>query len=137
VIVADSSAIIALLDKDDSHHAVLVREFSKEPSGWILPWAVLPEVDYVAHRRLGARVEQQFLRDTAAGIYAVEWGNGADLARAAAIEASHKDLGLGLVDAVVMAVAERLAADAIATLDLRHFAPVRLKRPVKLYPRDL
>ncbi len=136
MIVADSSAIIALLDKDDGHHAVLVREFAREPSRWILPWAVLPEVDYVAHRRLGARVEQKFLRDIAAGIYSVEWGNGADLARAAAIEAAHKDLGLGLVDAVVMAIAERLSADAIATLDLRHFAAVRFKRALKLYPRD-
>ena len=98
---------------------------------------MLPEVDYVACRRLGSRVERQFIRDLADGVYSVEWGNSSDLSRAAVIESAHKDLGLGLVDAVVMAVAERLAADAIATLDLRHFAPVRLKRPVKLYPRDL
>jgi hypothetical protein len=35
-----------------------------------------------------------------------------------------------------MAVAERLRAEAIATLDLRHFAAVSLRAPVRLLPRD-
>jgi hypothetical protein len=35
-----------------------------------------------------------------------------------------------------MAVAERLRAEAIATLDLRHFAAVPLRVPVRLLPRD-
>jgi predicted nucleic acid-binding protein len=37
----------------------------------------------------------------------------------------YADLPLGLVDASVIAVAERLGADAIATLDRRHFSVVR------------
>jgi hypothetical protein len=36
-----------------------------------------------------------------------------------------------------MTVAERLRADAIATLDLRHFGAVPIKGSPKLYPRDL
>jgi hypothetical protein len=35
-----------------------------------------------------------------------------------------------------MAVAERLRADAIATLDVRHFAAVELRHPLRLLPRD-
>ena len=35
-----------------------------------------------------------------------------------------------------MAVAERLEADAIATLDLRHFAAVRLRQEISLLPGD-
>ena len=136
MIVADSSAVIALLDRGDRHHNALTGSFTREPGLWILPWAVLPEVDYVAERRLGSRVERQFLRDVGSGVYSVEWGHPGDLSRAVEIDGSHKDLGLGLVDAVVMAVAERVGADAIATLDLRHFSAVKLKRPVKLYPRD-
>ena len=49
----------------------------------------------------------------------------------------HRALRLGLVDAVVMAVAERLKAEAIATLDVRDFGAVTLKGAPKLYPRDL
>jgi len=36
-----------------------------------------------------------------------------------------------------MAMAERLAAKAIATLDLRDFAPVELAGRPALWPRDL
>jgi hypothetical protein len=38
------------------------------------------------------------------------------------------------VDAVVMAVAERLGADAIATLDRRHFGAVTLRGSPRLVP---
>jgi len=36
-----------------------------------------------------------------------------------------------------MAVSERLGAEAIATLDLRHFGAVSIKGRPKLLPRDL
>ena len=45
-------------------------------------------------------------------------------------------LRLGLVDAVVMAIAERLRAEAIATLDLRHFGAVKIAGSPRLLPRD-
>jgi predicted nucleic acid-binding protein len=48
-----------------------------------------------------------------------------------------KALALGLVDAVVMTIAERLRPDAIATLDLRHFAAVPIRGNPRLFPRDL
>jgi hypothetical protein len=41
------------------------------------------------------------------------------------------------VDAVVIAIAERLRPAAIATLDLRHFAAVAIGGTPKLFPRDL
>ena len=44
---------------------------------------------------------------------------------------------IGLFDGVVMAVAERRQAAAIATLDLRHFAAARLRGGPRLLPRDL
>jgi hypothetical protein len=42
-----------------------------------------------------------------------------------------------LVDSVVMAIAERRKAEAIATLDLGHFAAVTLRNRPHLLPRDL
>jgi hypothetical protein len=41
------------------------------------------------------------------------------------------------VDAVVIVTAERLEADTIATLDLRHFAAVPIRGNPRLVPRDL
>lgn len=60
-----------------------------------------------------------------------------DLKRAVELDAAYTDLRLGLVDAVVMATSERLEASAIATLDLRGFAPVSLRGAPALFPRDL
>jgi len=38
---------------------------------------------------------------------------------------------------MVIAAAERLKAEAIATLDLRHFSAVSIKGNPRLLPRDL
>ncbi len=137
MIVADTGAVIALLDSDEKHHRVLRKAFEAARGGWVLPWAILPEVDYLAATRLGAAVEQTFLADLAEGAFAVEWGNGEDLARAHELTRRHKALELGLIDAVVIAIAERLKAEAIATLDLRHFAALPIRGNPKLLPRDL
>ena len=59
-----------------------------------------------------------------------------DLTAAARIVRRHKDLRIGLVDAVVIAVAERLRASAIATLDLKHFGAIAIKGRPLLLPRD-
>jgi predicted nucleic acid-binding protein len=136
LIVADTGALLALIDADDRHHDPLRRLFGSAPASWIVPWAVLPEVDYLLARHLGPKVELAFLEDLAEGRYVVEWGDERDLARARELCRRHAALEMGLVDGVVMAVAERLRAEAIATLDLRHFAAVRLRAPVRLLPRD-
>ncbi len=137
MIVADTGAVLALLDADDRHHTVLRAVFEERPARWLLPWAILAEVDYLALAHLGQRVEEAFLSDLAAGHFRVEWGREADLERAHALCTRYRALKLGLVDAVVIAVAERRRADAIATLDLRHFGAVRIAGAPKLYPRDL
>jgi predicted nucleic acid-binding protein len=136
MIVADTGAVLALLDADDRHHATLRALFEEQPSHWLLPWAILPEVDYLAHNHLGQRVAGAFLADLASGAFVIEWGNEADLDRAREINARYRSLQLGLVDTIVMAIAERRRAEAIATLDLRHFGAVRLRRQFRLFPRD-
>jgi len=137
VIVADTGAVVALLDAGDRHHRALRRQFEAAPSAWLLPWAILPEVDYLASTRLGPAVALAFEADLADGAFAIEWGEPADLVRAVALGRRHRGLRLGLVDTVVMAVAERVGAEAIATLDLRHFAAVTLHGSPRLVPRDL
>ena len=137
MIVADTGAIVALIDADDRHHRTLRVLFEREPAVWVLPWAVLPEVDYLVGTHVGARAEEAFLADLADGLFRVEWGEDADLERANEIARRYRSLHLGLVDTVVMAVAERLRAEAIATLDLRHFAAVALRTKPRLLPRDL
>ena len=137
MIVADTGAVLALLDAGDQHHAALKKIYLRDPEVWILPWAILPEVDYLTATQLGARAQETFLADLASGSFHVEWGTEDDLDRAHALNQQYRDLRLGLVDAVVIAVAERLEAQAIATLDLRHFGVVALRTAPRLIPRDL
>jgi hypothetical protein len=137
VIVADTGAVLALIDQDERHHASLRALFEKDPDAWVLPWAILPEVDYLLHAHLGAPVEAAFLADLADGRWAVAWGDETDLTRAHEIHRTHRALALGLVDGVVIATAERLGAAAVATLDLRHFGAVKIRGNPRLLPRDL
>ena len=137
MIVADTGAVIALVDADDRHHESIRQLFEQNPDEWVLPWAILPEVDYLLATRVGARAQSAFLDDLAAGAFAVEWGDQADVQRANSLCDQYADLKMGLVDGVVIGVAERLQATAIATFDLRHFGVVVIEGRPLLFPRDL
>lgn len=136
MIVADTSAVVALLDRDDRHHSVLRSAFETNPDEWILPWAILPEVDHIVHTRLGVGAARTFRQDVAEGAFMIGWSEDADLRRAVELDQTYSDLSFGLVDGVVMAMAEKLGAQAIATLDIRDFGAVELKGRPELWPRD-
>lgn len=104
---------------------------------WRLPWAILPEVDYLLRTRVGVSAAEMFLSDLASASFVVEYGQPSDVQRAVELDRRYSSLGLGLVDGVVAAVAERLQARAIATLDLRHFGAIVLEGEPRLFPRDL
>jgi len=137
VIVADTGAIVALVDSDDRHHRKFLSLFDEDPGEWLVPWAILPEVDYLLAKYVGKKAEVDFVSDLAKGAFRIEWGDASDLDRAEALVRKYRDLGLGLVDGVVIAVAERKKAEAIATLDLRHFGTVSIRGRPRLLPRDL
>lgn len=128
--------MLALIDADDPHHRALRVLFEDNPSRWILPWAVLPEIDYLLASHVGQKAEETFVADLAAGLFQVDWGAAPDLGRAKQLCQKYRGLRLGLVDSVVMAMAERLRAEAIATFDLRHFGAVQLRSRPRLFPRD-
>jgi predicted nucleic acid-binding protein len=136
VIVADTGAMLALIDADDQHHDEILALYDDDPNDWVLPWAILPEVDYLLLTHVGPAAERAFVRDAAAGAYVVEWGRASDLERARELNDRYRALRIGLVDAVVVAVAERMRAAAIATLDTRHFSAIDIKGSPQLLPRD-
>lgn len=137
MILADTGAIVALVDADDRHHAALRELFESDPGAWILPWAILPEVDYLLSKHVSQETQHDFFADVVDGAFTVEWGTGRDLGRAEELTRRYAGLRLGLVDGVVMAMAERLRVEAIATLDLRHFGTVVMAGRPRLFPRDL
>jgi predicted nucleic acid-binding protein len=136
VIVADTGALLALIDRNDRHHEAVRTIYDARPDEWVLPWAILPELDYLLASELGSKARDTFVSDVANGAFRIEFGRESDLVRAEQIHRKHRALRVGLVDGVVMATAERLRARAIATLDLRHFSAVALAGSPRLIPRD-
>ena len=136
MILVDTGAMIALLDADDEHHRTIRAIYDENPHAWVLPYPILPEVDYLVATHIGAKAQDALLADLADGAFSVDWGRDDDLAAAARIHKRYRSLRLGLVDAAVIATAERLKPAAIATLDLRHFAAVAIKGNPRLLPRD-
>ena len=136
IYVADTSAVVALLSKVDHAHMAVLELYRETGKHWVLPWCILPEVDYLAGERLGRGPQTAFINDLAEGAWMVEWGEERDLQRARELDHEYRDLRLGLVDSTVMALAERLGAAAIVTLDLRHFGAVKLAGSPRIVPRD-
>jgi predicted nucleic acid-binding protein len=86
---------------------------------------VIAEVAHLIGTRLGWEAEVRFLGDLASGDFVLEPLHPADVVRVAELVARYRDLPLGTVDASVVAAAERLAVEEIATTDRRHFGVVR------------
>lgn len=91
----------------------------------VLPSTTVAEVAYFLGERSTARAEAQFLRDVARGACAVADPVPADYLRAADLVEQYADFPLGTVDALIVAMAERLDVTTIFTLDRRHFGAVK------------
>jgi len=125
VIIWDTGPLFAAADVDDRDHSRCVELMRRTPAPLLMPVPVLTEVGYLLEREKGAHAEAEFLRSIRTGQVMMVPLTVADLDRMAELVETYGDFPLGLVDASVMAVAERLNADAIATLDHRHFSVVR------------
>ena len=125
----------AYIDRDDRHHTASLDLLETHPGPLIVPALVVTEVAYLLGTRLGADPEVRFLGDLAAGNLIVEPVAASDWLRIAELVAQYADLPLGTVDASVIAAAERLGVNDIATLDHRHFMVVRSNiRTLNLLP---
>ena len=123
-IVADTSVIFGALDRLDADH---VRCATALASGTpvVMPAPVIVEVDWLARSRGLSGGMTTLLRSVLDGSLVVVNLDVEDFARATQLVEQYDDLPLEFVDAAVIAIAERLEQDTIATLDRRHFSVVR------------
>ncbi|MGH8644522.1 MAG: hypothetical protein ACREX4_08735 [Gammaproteobacteria bacterium] len=73
MIVADTGALVALIDADDQHHEFVRNFFERDPDAWLVPWAVLPEVDYLVSAHVGEKAGYALMTDLCEGIYLIDW----------------------------------------------------------------
>jgi uncharacterized protein len=125
VIVVDTGPLYAATDTSDAHHAACSALFADTTEPLIVPVSVVIETSFLIERHLGPSAEAAFLGSMAPSGITVEQLGDDDLARMAELVTTYADLPLGAVDASVVAVAERLGATTLISLDRRHFNVVR------------
>lgn len=124
-LILDTGPLLAALDAADPDHSRCAALLTEATEDLVVPLLVLAELDYWCAERLPALAWLTFLDDMLAGVYRPEAPTVVDLARARQLQETYRDLALGVVDATVIALAERLREPRIATLDHRHFTTVR------------
>ena len=118
----DTGFLFALFDENDAHHEVCTQALPLVVRTAILPDVVIPELSYLILRELDVESLVKFLRRVVDNDFDVERTTNGDLERAAEILERYDDNNIDLVDAVIVAMAERLNITRILTVDRRHFA---------------
>jgi predicted nucleic acid-binding protein len=124
-LILDTGPVLAALDTADPDHGPCAAMLTDTVEDLLVPTLVLAEVDYWGHHRLNAAAWLAFLEDLLEGAYTPVSPTADDFSRCHALQTSYADLRLGVVDASVLALVERLREPKVATLDHRHFATVR------------
>jgi uncharacterized protein len=121
--IVDAGPLYAAADSDDRDHAASLAVLARTDLRLVVAALVVAEATYFVGRRLGAAAEQAFL----SGLREldVEGPTAEDFARMADLVEQYKDFPLGGTDASVVALAERLGAPVVITLDRRHFANIK------------
>ena len=118
-VIADTSGIIAFLDRDDRYHSQAVNIVTNYQI--YIPLTVLPEVDYLATKYLGERVARSFIEDLGNEYFNYLTIELDDINKITKLMEQYKDLPLGFVDASLVILAENHQIKRILTLDRRHF----------------
>lgn len=123
-LICDTGALLDYLVEGAPDHRLFRGAIDRARARYV-PALVLAELDcFLRNER---RAMQVFMRDLATGAFTYAPPPLDELSRAMDIDRRYADLGLGLVDASIIALAEGLGIRRLATRDVRHFAAVRLR----------
>jgi predicted nucleic acid-binding protein len=124
-VLVDTGIIYALADRSDAWH-LRARAFVQSYRGTlVIPATVIPEACYLLQAHLSAQAETAFIQSIIARGLRLEHVDEDDMSRAVELMNSYSDLVIGMVDASVVAVAERLKITSLLTTDRRHFSVIK------------
>jgi len=124
-LILDTGPLYASLDRSDADHAACRALIERAQEPLVIPAPVLVEVDFLISRHLHPGALVALMGDIADGAYTVEDLTVLDYRRIGELCDRYSDADIGLVDAAVMAIVERLDEPKLATLDRRHFSLIR------------
>lgn len=123
-LICDTGALLDYLVASAPDHRLFRQAVDRARTRYV-PGLVLAELDYFLRDERPAM--NVFMRDLARGAFTYAPPPLDQLPRALDIDQHYRDLGLGLVDASIVVLAEELGLRRIATRDVRHFSAVRLR----------
>jgi predicted nucleic acid-binding protein len=124
-LLLDTGFLYALLNRKERNHerVPIVTQTIHEPV--ILPVPAITEVAYLLLRDVGSEAVADFIASLASTDLVLESPHALDYSRAAQVISQYSDAHVDFVDALIVAMAERLFVTRILTLDARHFAMFR------------
>jgi uncharacterized protein len=125
MLLCDTGVLLAAGNIKDQSHRACVALLRGAQGPLLVPSPVLGEIGYLLQSRVGPQAEVTFLRSFGDDGFRVAELEDRDVSRMAELVEGYLDLPLGIVDAAVIAIAERLRLAEVATLDRKHFSVVR------------
>ena len=123
-LICDTGALLDYLVESAPDHALFRNAIDRARTRYV-PGLVLAELDYFLRDERQAM--KQFMQDLGRGAFTYASPTVGQLARAMEVDRRFAELGLGLVDGSIVALAESLGVRRLATRDVRHFTAVRLR----------
>lgn len=124
-LVCDTGPLVAVLNDSDKHHAASVALFDGFAGDLIVPSLIVTEVCYLAQTQVGPQAEARFLDSIVARELIIEHPTGQDWSRISRLVRQYAGFPLGVADASVIAIAERLGITQLASIDHRHMRAVK------------
>jgi len=125
MIVADTSALLALFNRREPAHDAVAAAVAEEDAEIAVSPYVVAELDYLVATRLGVDAEMAVLRELASGAYEHPPLGVPDVATCADLVERYRDRAIGIADASIVVLAERFGTRTVLTLDRRHFDVLR------------
>jgi uncharacterized protein len=125
VIIADTSALLALFNTGDQSHLPVSLFVSSSEESFVVSPFVIAELDYLVATRIGVAAELAVIRELGGGAYDLPALTAEDLVACAGIIDRYDDQAIGVTDASLVVLADRYQTKSILTLDHRHFNVIR------------
>ncbi|MCL6088205.1 MAG: PIN domain-containing protein [Actinobacteria bacterium] len=124
IVLADTSFLIAAVDKSDNNHLKAADYLKKNNIlTYVIPLATVQEVCSLIGLNISKEVEILFLKEILKSFH-IELIENKDIERAADILERYAALEIGFTDAVFIAVSERLKINNILTFDRKNFSKI-------------
>lgn len=123
--IVDTSALLAFFDRDEPDHEAVTRALLGSDEPLVVSPYVVAELDYIVATRHGIMAEIAVLEELAGGAWELPAFGATDMAAAHRVIEQYPDQAIGVGDASIVVLADRLGTRSVATLDRRHFDVLR------------